>query len=276
MSEKCETTEPPKSDDKKTDIPREESIALEVKDPEALALDFGDYDTNIKEMVDTEPPSKFTIFGYRFSQIKWSNVIFLTVMHVLAVYAYYHAIFHTVHLFTFIFVITLSSASGFGMSVGGHRYWSHRTFKARLPLQIILAILQTMTVNGSILSYSRDHRNHHKWPATHADPKNPGRGFFFAHIGWWLLKKRPEVIEYGKKVSTDDLTKDWIVYYQHKFYLPLVIILGFIFPTFTPLIWKEDLLTAFFVCTCLRTVVVLHHLFTVNSVAHFLGDRYLR
>ena len=275
MSEKCETIEQ-RNDEKKIEIPNEEKVSLKEKDIEELALDFGDYDTNIETVVDTEPPSKFTIFGYRFSQIKWSNVIFLIVMHVLAIYGYYHAIFHPVHLFTFIFVITMSSASGFGMSVGGHRYWSHRTFKARLPLQIILAILQTMTVNGSILSYSRDHRNHHKWPATHADPKNPGRGFFFAHMGWWLLKKRPEVIEYGKKVPTDDLTKDPIVYYQHKFYIPLVILLGFVFPTFTPvLLWKEDLITSFLVCACLRTVVVLHHLFTVNSVAHFLGDRYL-
>ena len=256
----------------------EESVALndkEVKDVEDLALDFGEYDTNIVEIPDTEPPAKFTILGYRPSRIKWSNVIFLFVMHVLAVYGYFYAIFNPVHLFTVIFVFILSSASGFGMSVGGHRYWSHRTFKARLPLQIILAILQTMTVNGSILSYSRDHRNHHKWPATHADPKNPGRGFFFAHIGWWMLKKRPEVMQYGKKVPVVDLMNDPIVYYQHKFYLPLVIVLGYLFPTFLPVLaWGEDVKVAFFTCACLRTVVVLHHLFTVNSVAHFLGDRY--
>ncbi|CAG2163076.1 unnamed protein product, partial [Oppiella nova] len=255
----------------------EESVALKAKDVEELALDFGYYETTIdveEGVVNPELPAKFTIFGYRPSQIKWSNVIFLSVMHVLAVYAYLHSCFNPVHLFTLFFVIFISSFSGFGMSVGGHRYWSHRTFKARLPLQIILAILQTMTVNGSILSYSRDHRNHHKWPATHADPKNPGRGFFFAHIGWWLLKKRPEVMLYGKKVPVDDLINDPIVYYQHKFYIPLVILLAYVFPTLVPVLsWKEDILTAFLVCSCLRTVVVLHHLFTVNSVAHFLGHR---
>ncbi len=160
------------------------------------------------------------------------------------------------------------------MSVGGHRLWSHRTFKAHFLLRLLLMILQTMTINGSIFSYSRDHRNHHKWPATHADPKNPGRGFFFAHIGWWLLKKRPEVMEYGKKVPLDDLYSDPLVVFQHKFYIPLVIIFGLIFPTLTPFIlWRENILTAFLICCCFRTVVVLHHLFTVNSVAHFWGDK---
>jgi stearoyl-CoA desaturase (delta-9 desaturase) len=280
MSESSE----PKTTDKmvnesECETKAEESVALNVKDVEELALDFGYYETTIdveEGVANPELPAKFTIFGYRPSQIKWSNVIFLSVMHVLAVYAYLHSCFNPVHLFTLFFVIFISSFSGFGMSVGGHRYWSHRTFKARLPLQIILAILQTMTVNGSILSYSRDHRNHHKWPATHADPKNPGRGFFFAHIGWWLLKKRPEVMLYGKKVPVDDLINDPIVYYQHKFYIPLVILLAYVFPTLVPVLsWKEDILTAFLVCSCLRTVVVLHHLFTVNSVAHFLGHRFV-
>src|SRR6185437_10708895 len=81
---------------------------------------------------------------------------------------------------------------------------------------------------------------------------------------------------YGKKVPVDDLINDPIVYYQHKFYIPLVILLAYVFPTLVPVLsWKEDILTAFLVCSCLRTVVVLHHLFTVNSVAHFLGHRFV-
>lgn len=81
-------------------------------------------------------------------------------------------------------------------------------------------------------------------------------------------------MEYGKKVPLDDLYNDPLVVYQHKFYVPLVVIFAFLIPTVVPVIlWQENILTAFLVCCCIRVVIVLHHLFTVNSVAHFWGDR---
>jgi stearoyl-CoA desaturase (delta-9 desaturase) len=132
-----------------------------------------------------------------------------------------------------------------------------------------------MTLNGSVFSYARDHRTHHKWSETDADPKNPSRGFFFAHIGWWMLKKRPQVILNGQKLQFNDLLDDPIVKYQHKFYIPLVIIFAFAFPTLIPFyFWNENLLTSFLISCALRTVVVLHHLFTVNSVSHFWGKSF--
>ncbi|CAG2119444.1 unnamed protein product, partial [Medioppia subpectinata] len=217
---------------------------------------------------------QLTIFGYRLAQIKWTNILWLIVIHALTLYAYCHALVNPVKTWTLVFVSVIGLLSGFGMSVGAHRLWTHRSFKARLPLKIFLALFQTMTVNGSVFSYARDHRTHHKWSETEADPKNPSRGFFFAHIGWWMLKKRPEVIKNGQKLAFDDLLDDWVVRYQHKLYYPLVVLFGFAVPTLIPYYcWSESLLTAFLVCGCLRTVVVLHHLFTVNSVSHFWGDR---
>ncbi|CAG2115274.1 unnamed protein product, partial [Medioppia subpectinata] len=88
-------------------------------------------------------------------------------------------------MFTAIFVSLLSIFSGLGMSVGGHRLWAHKSFKARFPLKLFLLILQTTTFNGSALAYARDHRTHHKWTDQEQDPKNPSRGMFYAHIGWW-------------------------------------------------------------------------------------------
>ena len=130
-----------------------------------------------------------------------------------------------------------------------------------------------MSVNDSIFSYVRDHRTHHKWSDTEADPKNSNRGFWFAHIGWWILKKDDKVIENGKKLSYDDLWEDPIVKYQHIFYTPLAIIFAYIMPTLIPLLWSEDLLTAFVSCVGIRAIVVLHHMWTVNSIAHIFGDR---
>lgn len=39
----------------------------------------------------------------------------------------------------------------------------------------------------------RDHRQHHKYSDTDADPHNASRGFFFSHIGWLMSKKHPLV-----------------------------------------------------------------------------------
>jgi stearoyl-CoA desaturase (delta-9 desaturase) len=211
--------------------------------------------------------------GFGWRQVKWSNVVWLLLLHVLFGWAFVRSCLWPVKVQSVVWTVFTSVFSGFGMSVGAHRLWAHRSFKANTLLRTFLLMLQTMTINGSALSYARDHRNHHKWPATDADPKNPARGFFFAHIGWWMLRKKADVAEFGRKVPIDDLIKEQMLVLQHRFYLPLVGVFAFLVPTLMPWLgWSEDPLTSFALCI-IRIVVVLHHLFTVNSVAHFWGYR---
>ena len=49
-------------------------------------------------------------------------------------------------------------------------------------------------LQNSICQWVRYHRVHHKYAETDADPHNSNRGFFFAHIGWVMMKCHPEVI----------------------------------------------------------------------------------
>lgn len=62
----------------------------------------------------------------------------------------------------------------------------------------------------------RDHRQHHKFSDTDADPHNARRGFFFCHIGWLMSKKHPAVIEKGKTIDMSDLEADPLVMFQKK------------------------------------------------------------
>lgn len=207
-------------------------------------------------------------------RLKWSNIIYLSALHIGFVYACIHAATHPVKVWTVAGAFAAGYFSGMGMSVGAHRYWAHRSFKAHTLLRLALMLLQTMTMNGSIFSYSRDHRNHHKYSDTEADPKNPARGLFHAHVGWWLWKKSPVVITMGKKFDVSDLWNDKLVWFQHKFYTPLFLFISVFLPTFVPwLIWNENLLTAFCVMVLIRTTVVLHLLFLVNSFSHHYGYR---
>lgn len=74
-------------------------------------------------------------------------------------------------------------ACGFGITAGAHRLWSHRSYKATLPLKILLMIFHTAAFQLSIIAWARDHRLHHKYSETDADPYNAKRYFcLFRHI----------------------------------------------------------------------------------------------
>ena len=65
--------------------------------------------------------------------------------------------------------------------------------------------------------WARDHRGHHKYTDTDADPHNIKRGFFFAHMGWLMIRKHPDVRAKGEKLDLSDLESDPIVMFQDKY-----------------------------------------------------------
>jgi stearoyl-CoA desaturase (Delta-9 desaturase) len=105
---------------------------------------------------------------------------------------------------------------GFGIPAGAHRLWCHRSFKANYPLQVFLMILQTISIQNSVIEWVRDHRVHHKFSDTNADPHNSNRGFFFSHMGWLMMKKHPDVTRLGKTVYMDDVNSDPLLKFQEK------------------------------------------------------------
>ncbi|XP_029348571.1 stearoyl-CoA desaturase 5-like [Acyrthosiphon pisum] len=72
-------------------------------------------------------------------------------------------------------------------------------------------------LQNSVYEWARDHRLHHKYTDTNADPHNSNRGMFFSHVGWLLCRKHPDVIEKGRTIDTSDLLADPIVAFQKKF-----------------------------------------------------------
>lgn len=89
------------------------------------------------------------------------------------------------------------------------------TFKRKMPQrysQTSLTFLQ-----DCIFEWARDHRTHHKYADTDADPHNAERGLFFSHMGWLCCKKSPEVIEGGRRIDVTDLYEDPVVMFQKKY-----------------------------------------------------------
>lgn len=60
------------------------------------------------------------------------------------------------------------------------------------------------------------HRMHHKYTDTDADPHNINRGFWFAHMGWYLLPKHPEVLKRLKEIDMSDINADPVVSFGDK------------------------------------------------------------
>lgn len=205
-------------------------------------------------------------------KIVWRNVILFALLHTSAVYAL--ALIFQAKLLTLLWTFIVYQASAFGITAGAHRLWAHRGYKARLPFRVLLAFFNCMAFQNDIIEWSRDHRAHHKYSETDADPHNAKRGFFFAHIGWLLVKKHPDVKEKGKSLDLSDLYADPVLRFQRKVYQPAVILCCFVLPTIVPYyFWGESLWNAFFLAGILRYCLALNATWLVNSLAHIWGNK---
>jgi len=209
--------------------------------------------------------------------IVWGNVVKFLILHSLALYGL--TLLPSLSLLSWVFLFLTYQFSGLGITAGAHRLWAHRSYKAKIPLRLFLLAANSMAGQNSVYTWSRDHRLHHKCSETQGDPHNANRGFFFAHMGWLLVRKHPSVMKAGKTISMTDLEQDSLVMFQHRHYIPCFLLAAFILPTFLPtILWGEDLTTAYFMAV-IRYVAVLHFTWLVNSAAHMFGmkpyDKYI-
>ena len=67
-------------------------------------------------------------------------------------------------------------------ALGAHRLWCHRAYKANFGLRLFLSLAHVLALQNDVYEWSRDHRAHHRYSDTDADPHNSRRGFFFSHV----------------------------------------------------------------------------------------------
>ncbi|XP_059046475.1 acyl-CoA Delta-9 desaturase-like [Achroia grisella] len=203
----------------------------------------------------------------------WRNIILFAYLHLAALYGGYLFLFHAKWQ-TDVFAYVLYVMSALGITAGAHRLWAHKSYKAKWPLRLILVAFNTLAFQDSAIDWSRDHRMHHKYSETDADPHNATRGFFFSHIGWLLVRKHPELKKKGKGLDLSDLFADPILRFQKKYYLILMPLVCFILPTLAPVyLWNETWSNAFFVATLFRYAFILNVTWLVNSAAHKWGQK---
>lgn len=96
----------------------------------------------------------------------------------------------------------------------------------------------------------------------------------FTFQGWLLVKKHPDIFRRGKTIDLSDLEADPIVRFQRRFYIPMVLLIWGLFPTFVPVyFWGESVWYSFLICVILRYTYTLNATWLVNSYAHMFGNR---
>ncbi|XP_069702859.1 acyl-CoA Delta(11) desaturase-like isoform X1 [Periplaneta americana] len=164
------------------------------------------------EALKIEPERKYDIV--------WKIAIGMVLVHVAGLYGLYYFVVNAkfVTMFYGYWVFILSGA---GITVGAHRYFTHRTFKMNQVLRFIFMLLFTMSGENDLYIWVRDHRQHHKYSDTDADPHNAKRGFFFSHVGWIMVRKHPEVKAKMKTLDLSDIENDPIIKFHKKEIQPL-------------------------------------------------------
>ncbi|XP_072754889.1 (11Z)-hexadec-11-enoyl-CoA conjugase-like [Anoplolepis gracilipes] len=212
-----------------------------------------------------------TDMNYRHSFV-WPLVITHTLLQISWLIGLYTLLFHEVKLATKIWTFCIAYLSGNGVSVGTHRCYTHKALKATKPLKIIFLFLQLMAGQNSTFTWVRDHKLHHTYSDTDLDPHNSRRGFFFSHIGWLMVKKHPLLVKKQKQIDVSELLADKMLMFQHRYFVPLYLVVAVVFPVSVPMyFWNETLWSSFFVAYCFQYVTLLHVTWTTNSFAHLWG-----
>lgn len=170
--------------------------------------------------------------------------------------------------------------SGLGISIGYHRLFTHRSFKASAPVRAALGIFGSMAGQGGVISWTAMHRRHHELGDQEGDLHSPNlhgsgfsgkiKGFIHAHFTWMVAHPYPNVVHYAP-----DLLKDRVMIWVNRHYYTWII-LGLLIPTVIGGLVSQSwmgALTGFLWGGMVRMFVVEQGIFALNSLCHLIGRR---
>ena len=173
--------------------------------------------------------------------------------------------------------------TAFGVTVGYHRLFTHRSFQAVRPVQYILATLGSMAGQGPLAHWVADHRKHHAHTDEDGDPHSPHvhdhgsgargvlLGLIHAHFGWLMTdwgQARHE--QYAR-----DIIEDRGLWAIHQWFVA-IFLAGLAIPAAIGFAVKGTLagaVTALLWGGLVRVFFVHHVTWSINSICHFFGRR---
>ena len=203
-------------------------------------------------------------FPGRTGKINWRTSVPLGLIHVGAVAAFFVFQWQALVVAALLYWMTI----GWGIGMGYHRLLTHRSYEVPKPIEYLLAICGTLTLQGGPIAWVGTHRIHHQHSDKDADPHSPHEGGWWAHVGWIIAgegnynnTKQRRMLRHAP-----DLAKNRFYVLLDKYhYIPLIV-LGLILLAaggLPMMLWG----------LCVRVVVGLHTTWLVNSAAHMWGRR---
>ncbi len=177
-------------------------------------------------------------------------------------------------------MVVMYWVTGHGITVGYHRFFTHRSFKPNRAVKIALGIAGSMAIQGPVVRWVADHRKHHKFSDRDGDPHSPWRygntvpalikGLFYAHMGWLFDSEQTSQRQYAPDLLRD---KD-IVRISRAF--PWFVFISLVLPAVAGglLTWSwQGAVTAFFWGSLVRVSLLHHVTWSINSICHAVGER---
>lgn len=183
-------------------------------------------------------------------------------------------------LWDVVLAVALYLFTGFGISVGFHRLFTHHSFKPNRALKIVCAVAGSMALEGSVISWVAIHRRHHMFGDQPGDPHSPHRygsdvvgtvrGFLWAQMGWLFAANTTDT----KRFAPDLLRDPDLVAIDRLF--PVLAVTSLALPFFVG--WAiygtlAGALLAFLWAGLVRMAVLHHVTWSINSVCHLWGQR---
>jgi stearoyl-CoA desaturase (delta-9 desaturase) len=210
-----------------------------------------------------------------------ANILAMTVPCALLGFAAWRAWGGALHWSDLVVLASVYALTGFGVTVGFHRLFTHRSFKTARPLRFLLAVLGSAAIEGPLIEWVSNHRKHHHFSDEPGDPHSPhehGSGFrgaltglFHAHVGWILggdAAATPE--RYAKDLLADPVARFvdryFVVWVLAGLALPFALGVGLTGSAaggLTALLWGG----------AVRIFLLHHATFSINSLCHFFGRR---
>jgi len=231
--------------------------------------------------VASDPPTTIPLVEGRKSVLEQSLVIAFMIIPVVALVA---AVTLTwgwgITLLDVVIATIAYFGTGLGVTVGFHRHFTHKSFKATRPLKVALAVTGSLAFQGSIVSWVADHRRHHAFSDKEGDPHSPwlfgtgplaiARGFWHAHMGWLFDRDKTN----ARRFAPDLLADRDVAAVDRQFVLLTVVSLGVPALLGGLLSWSWwGALTAFLWGGLVRVGLLHHVTWSINSICHMAGRR---
>jgi stearoyl-CoA desaturase (delta-9 desaturase) len=241
-----------------------------------MELSIGSHDTeqdSLKGVTLSSPQLK------RFQLIHALVLLLLPAMGVCtAIVLYLSYGIAPVNLIVFVVFYLLTMLGG---SVGYHRLFAHRAFKCSRAVKVLLAILGSMTAQGSPIYWVSNHRRHHEYSDRKGDPHTPYvversgwldklKGLWFAQVTWTYQHELTNSARYTKDLLRDrDICRVSARYfYWVAIGLVLPAVIGGLY-TFT----LYGALEGFLWGGLVRVFLSYHATSSINSLSHMIGSR---